>query len=1241
MLETLAGTVDRSTITITGSIRLNGMEQKQIQMSRNAILVSSHDASIPNLTVRENVEFVYDCLIPRGRGEFLESVIRERDDVESQQQWKELEEDLMYVHFVLSVPCCVHFLMVYFWYGCRSIFKERKVPDLIMSLLGILHCSDTRVGSPLLRGVSGGERRRTSLAQGLVGYQPLIFLDNITNGLDSATAFVTVRLILRAMKTMKKTGLLALLQPAPEVMELFDDVIILSEGHVLYHGPVQSAVSWFSDLGYRMPLRKDPCSFLIEVTTEAGQIKFGKAERAEDRILSSKTLSNMFWNEHPVGISMRDMISNSKEGNTTVLRKSTKYPTSIWRLFLNVYRRQRDLVSKMKLFFIARIAQALLMGLLRGSMFWMIPATPAGGRLILSSSVMTIVFVSLLSGPQLELVAKNRNVFMSERVQDLYPRWALVISFFLTQIPQSILETVVFSVTLYFMSGYERSAAAFFKFYLITFLASLNQAAMTRSFAFAIPSKVLAAGVMSMVLLVLTMTNGFNILRDNIPKYIIWIYYANPSQYGVSALSVNELTSPRWNIPYGNSSEPLGIQVLQLYQFPTDPNWFWVSTGFLCGYLIIVLFLSVFFLQFSPRSKKKIDMDSSQTKATNEDTDIQTAMHERQPIALVFKNICYSVPRPKSKTSKTESRMLELLDNISFYAKPGDLVALMGGSGAGKTTLMDVVCGRKTMGEISGEIFCNGIPQDQVPWKQMVGYVEQDILHSPQLTVFEALYFSARLRLYGADEVMALGMVDQVLSLTELGPQRHAITGTQLGDGLSLEAQKRLSIGVELVANPSIIFLDEPTTGLDARSAAIVIDCLHAISRTQRTVMVTVHQPSMDIFESFDQLILLKRGGKPIYCGPLGKDSVTMVTYFESCEGVEKIGVNYNPATWMLEVTGSAPTTIFKASNIDFHEHYLRSDLFKENEMEISTLLSTQIRKGDENPMAKSRSKYNTDYRHRYWAVLWKVSIIYWRTPSYAFARLLLVLLVAILYGLVYLNQGRPDQWSQASVQNILGLFYSMSVFIGNFNAINVLSLLQDQRSVYYRELFSAMYGPWSYTVATGLAEIPYLAVQTIIMSGISYWMVGFSTTAWKFFYFMLMFLTGITCYTFMGQMLAFIMPSLLLGLLCTTLVSQIWTVLNGYIIPYSQIPIYWKWMNRISPPTWILYGLGTSQLGDNDEIITGPDGQQTTVSEFIEDFYGYNYSFIWQAWLIVLAFAIGFKVIGAISLRYISHDQR
>jgi hypothetical protein len=293
------------------------------------------------------------------------------------------------------------------------------------------------------------------------------------------------------------------------------------------------------------------------------------------------------------------------------------------------------------------------------------------------------------------------------------------------------------------------------------------------------------------------------------------------------------------------------------------------------------------------------------------------------------------------------------------------------------------------------------------------------------------------------------------------------------------------------------------------------------------------------------------------------------------------------------------------------------------------------------NLLVKTRSKYTASIRVRYWAVLWKVSLTYWRTPAYAFARLLLVLLVAILYGLVYLNQGRPEEWSQASVQNILGLFYSMSVFIGNFNAINVLSLLQDQRSVYYRELFSAMYGPWSYTVATGIAEIPYLTIQTIIMSTISYWMVGFSVIAWKFFYFMLMFLTGITAYTFMGQMLAFIMPSLLLGLLFTTLMSQIWTVLNGYIIPYSQIPIYWKWMNRISPPTWILYGLGTSQLGDNYEIITGPDGQETTVSAFIQDFYGYDFDFIWQAWLIVLAFAVGFKIIGAISLRYISHDKR
>ena len=316
------------------------------------------------------------------------------------------------------------------------------------------------------------------------------------------------------------------------------------------------------------------------------------------------------------------------------------------------------------------------------------------------------------------------------------------------------------------------------------------------------------------------------------------------------------------------------------------------------------------------------------------------------------------------------------------------------------------------------------------------------------------------------------------------------------------------------------------------------------------------------------------------------------------------------------------------------------------------------------------------------------------------------------------------------------------------FNAINVQNLMSADRAVFYRETAAGMYGPWAYASATGLAEVPYLVAQSLVMVCVAYWMVrfrlrvgvehdtgvvpaerepqlcffvcvsqvGFQPVAWKFFYFLLMFFQGLACYTYMGQCLVFCMPTVMMSLLLTTFLSQIWTIVcvagrggglrdlgggvpfsalralahrlscpaltapcsNGYLIPYSQIPVYWQWLNRISPATWcaaraaaawrqppraarcavrprvlashsvaphcpsrIIYGLGTSQLGDNDAPMDALDGTATTVSAFLASFFGYDYSFIWWAYVIVLAFTVVFMLGSALSLRYLNFNRR
>ncbi|KAL8224637.1 hypothetical protein R6Q59_000267, partial [Mikania micrantha] len=203
------------------------------------------------------------------------------------------------------------------------------------------------------------------------------------------------------------------------------------------------------------------------------------------------------------------------------------------------------------------------------------------------------------------------------------------------------------------------------------------------------------------------------------------------------------------------------------------------------------------------------------------------------------------------------------------------------------------------------------------------------------------------------------------MELVELDNLKDAIVGLPGVTGLSTEQRKRLTIAVELVANPSIIFMDEPTSGLDARAAAIVMRTVRNTVDTGRTVVCTIHQPSIDIFEAFDELLLMKRGGQVIYAGPLGKNSKKVVEYFEEIPGVPKIAEKYNPATWMLEVSSIAAEVRL---GIDFAEYYQSSALHERNKSLVKELSTP--------PSGAKDLYFTSQYSQSTWAqfksCLWK-----------------------------------------------------------------------------------------------------------------------------------------------------------------------------------------------------------------------------------------------------------------------------
>ncbi|GKV36633.1 hypothetical protein SLEP1_g44741 [Rubroshorea leprosula] len=269
--------------------------------------------------------------------------------------------------------------------------------------------------------------------------------------------------------------------------------------------------------------------------------------------------------------------------------------------------------------------------------------------------------------------------------------------------------------------------------------------------------------------------------------------------------------------------------------------------------------------------------------------------------------------------------------------------------------------------------------------------------------------------------------VDEVMELVELDNLKHAIVGLPGIMGLSTEQKMRLTIAVELVANPSIIFMDEPTSGLDARAAAIVMRTVRNMVDTGKTVVCTIHQPSIDIFEAFDELLLMKRG-QVIYSGPLGRNSHKIIEYFEAIPGIPKIKDKYNPGKWMLGVSSIAAEVRL---GMDFAEYYKSSSLYQRSKALVKELSTPP-------PGAKDLyfpTQYSQSSRGQFKSCVWKQWWTYWRSLSCNPCRYSLTLLSAFIVGVGVVvfklqKESSTDLMMEIEAEHTAVILFGISKFV-------------------------------------------------------------------------------------------------------------------------------------------------------------------------------------------------------------------
>jgi len=1138
------------------------------------------------------------------------------------------------------------------WKNKKEFRKE--VSDALLKMLNISHTKATRVGSSFVRGVSGGERKRVSIAEMFATRACVLAWDNSTRGLDASTALDYAKSMRVLTDLLQLSTFISLYQAGEGIYEQFDKVLVIDNGRCVYFGPTNEARAYMISQGFEdLPrqttadylsgctdpnerrLVKDGQRFTISnpPTPETLEAAFKESEIYKNELELRRDYEQQVADDQKATEDFRQAVRNDKHRGVS---KKSQYTIPLAEQVWYLFRRQMLIIAGDKRDIFFSYFTSIALACVTGSCFLNLPKTAAGGFTRGGVLFIGLLFNALVAFSELPTQMGNRPILYKQQGYCFYRPASLSLAQLAADIPFSFPRILIFSIILYFMTGLARTAGAFFTFFIVIYVTFLAMTSLFRVFGTVCQSFDVAARLASIIITALVLFAGYVIPRDGMARWLFWISYINPLYYGFSAVMINEFKDlelqcveayitprgPGYPATLGEyqactlkGARPgnpvvLGIDYVRT-SFGYDRSDLWLYFGIVCIFLVgfvVMAAASVELFEHGRFSsslvvKKKPNKEEEKLNERLAERSDRSKPREERPLDVksqpfTWEKICYTVPVPGGHR--------QLLDSVDGFCEPGSLTALMGASGAGKTTLLDVLADRKSIGVISGDRLISAKPIDKA-FQRGCGYAEQQDIHEFTSTVREALRFSAYLRQpehVSKEEKDAY--VEEIIELLEMQDLAEAMVGVP-EFGLSVGDRKRVTIGVELAAKPELLlFLDEPTSGLDGQTAYNVVRFLKKLAAAGQAILCTIHQPNSLLFENFDRLLLLQRGGQVVYFGPVGKDSVHVRDYF-AANGAH-CPDNVNPAEYMLDAIGAGLQK--RVGSRDWAEIYKDSDLYRDNLRKIDEIKTACKDKPLE--LNGADREYATSYVTQLKLVLHRALISSWRQPDYQFTRLFQHAAIALLTGLVFLQLDN----SVASLQyRIFGIFM--------LTIVPALILAQTEpyyimaRSVFNREASSKMYSGTVFAIGQLASELPFSVACAVVFFLLFYFPAHFqysSNRAGYFFAFTL--LVEIFSVT-LAQAIAAMSPSIYMAALLNPFMIIIFSLFCGVTIPKPNIPKYWRsWLYELDPFTRLVGGLVANELGglpvrclDSEyTLFTPPPGQDcaTYTAPFISSSGGY-----------------------------------
>ncbi|KAF7555659.1 hypothetical protein G7Z17_g1989 [Cylindrodendrum hubeiense] len=1119
--------------------------------------------------------------------------------------------------------------------------------DVIMAIFGISHTINTCVGNEYIRGVSGGERKRVTISEAALSGAPLQCWDHSTRGLDSANALEFCKTLRLQTELFKSTACVSIYQSSQNAYDLFDKVIVLYEGRQIFFGRADEAKQYFINLGFECPIRQTTADFLTSMTAPDERIiRSGfksKAPRTPEEFAAAWKNSAQY---HALQAEIEQYkINHFNDGSAAEAFRTSKqaqqakgqrmkspyilsYPQQIqlclwrgWKRFIN-----DPGVT------VGAVIGNFIMSLIVGSIFYNLKQTSSTffqrGALIFFACLLN-AFSSALE--ILTLFAQRPIIEKHSRYAFYHPSAEAVASM-LCGMPAKILTSITFNISLYFLTNLRREPGAFFFFLLISFSMVLVMSMIFRTIASASRTLFQALVPAGLLMLDLIIFTGFVIPKRYMLDWCRWLHYLDPLAYAFESLIVNEFHDRKFDCDdYVPSREfpqyadvtgenhvcnAVGSRPGQDYVLGDDYtsstfdySWSrrWQNFGIIIAFTVVLTFFYMGTAEIVSAKKSKGEVlvyrrgykPVAAKLAEKNHTDPEAATANIHPIitdkwsrgdskasgilqkqSSVFQwhDVCYDI------NIKKETR--RILDHVDGWVKPGTLTALMGVSGAGKTSLLDCLADRTAIGVITGEMFVNGKPRDR-SFQRKTGYVQQEDLHLQTSTVREALNFSAILRQPAhISRNDKLAYVAEVIKLLDMDEYADAIIGVP-GEGLNVEQRKRLTIAVELAAKPPLLlFVDEPTSGLDSQTSWAILDLLEKLNKAGQAI--------------------LSEGGKTVYFGDIGENSKIMTSYFER-NGGHPCPANANPAEWMLEVIGAAPGS---TTDIDWFKTWRESTEYRDMKVELEKLKtekqgSSDVMDGEPGSYREFSAPFMIQLREN----LFRVFQQYWRTPTYIYSKTALCTLISLFIGFIFFKA--PN-----SIQGLQSQMFSIFNLITIFGQIVQQSIPQFviQRSLYEaRERPSKVYSWKVFMLSQIIVEIPWNSLMAVFMYFSWYYPVGLYRNAEPtgdvtergalVFLFLFMFMI------FAGTFSTFMVSGFEAAEAGGTLADLLFTlclIFCGVLASPDDLPGFWIFMYRVSPFTYMVGGVlsaavaNTNVVCADNELLSFKPTNGSTCGEYV-----------------------------------------